>query len=141
MRRNLLKHTLLLGYLLISSLIFTQCSGNAQLEKALKEYAASINKDCPITYDQYTRLDSCEVLSGNTLKYNYTVDFDKLDTGKEEFEPLMKKYLLGGIKIGSEFKGLRDNNVTFQYSYRGLDGTAVHRFSITPDDYNSLDKK
>ena len=141
MRRNLLRQTLLLGFLFVSGCIFFQCSGGSQLEKALKEYTAAINKDCPITYDQYTQLDSCEVVDGKVLKYNYTVDFEKLNTEEDEFEPKMKAYLLSGVKIGAEFKGLRDNDVTFRYAYRDRDGKIVHEFSITPDEYKSGNKK
>lgn len=140
MRNNFLKHVLLVVFLLLS-LAFVECSGDKQVDKELKVYAAEINKDCPITYDQYTRLDSCEALSGKILKYNYTVDFEKLNITEDELESKMKPYLLGGVKIASEMKGLRDREVTFSYSYRGKDGNLIREFKITPDDYKSNNKK
>lgn len=141
MRENFMRQTLLLGLLFISGIIFVQCSSDAQVQKALVAMAETINKDCPITYDQYTRLDSCQATPGKTLKYNYTIDLDKLDITAEELEAKMKPYLLSGIKIGTDMKVLKDNEVSFEYSYRGKDGQIIREFKIAPGDYKTANKK
>ncbi len=140
MKGNALRHLLLNSFLFLSVILFVQCSGDAQLQKALKGMAEAITKDCPIVYDQYTQLDNCEALPNKVLRYNYTVDFDKLDITKEELEARMKPYLLSGVKVASDMKVLRDNDVSFEYSYKGKDGKLICEFRITPDDYKSSNK-
>lgn len=141
MRKNSLKHALLLCLLFLSGIIFIQCSSDSQVQKALTAMAESINKDCPITYDQFTRLDSCEDMPGKVFRYNYTVDFEKLNITVEELEKRMKPYLLSGIRIGAEMKGMRDNDVIFEYVYRGKDRKTVSEFKITPEEYKANTKK
>lgn len=48
-------------------------SEDAKTNKFLKEVADTMNKSCPMTIDESTRLDNVTTLPSRTLQYNYTL--------------------------------------------------------------------
>lgn len=110
--------------------------------KELEEKAQEINQQCPIIVDQTIRLDSCEILSDNTLQYNYTflfIDATKIDIN--EFQTEMKNVLLYNLQNNKDLKRLTRLGVNFSYSCQDENNVPMGHLLITPDDYkNPLEK-
>ncbi|WP_047447793.1 hypothetical protein [Alistipes sp. ZOR0009] len=49
----------------------------------------------------------------------------------------MQPNMLNLIKTSPEMKALRDNRVTFTYSYRDIKGHYLFAITIKPEDYSS----
>lgn len=104
--------------------------------KELEDKAQDINLQCPIIIDQTIRLDSCEVLSDDTLQYNYTflfIDATKID--KNEFQDEMKCLLLYNLQNNENLKRLTSKDVNFSYYCQDENGKPLGTLIITPDDY------
>ncbi len=117
--------------LLLSVAIATlsnSCSNS--LEDKLKAYSRGMNAECPITIDEYTRLDGTLVVRGSVLQMNYTItqNFPVMDTVllkqgmKEENVKMLKNKQ-------NEF--ITDNGVTVQYHY--YDSSNNYLFSVQVD--------
>lgn len=137
-----MKNTLNRFYLSLStiviSLLFVQCNGD-KTNFILKNIANEVNKSCPTTLDEITRLDSCQALPNKILRYNYTmIDQEALSSQEMEvFKLYQEKYLLSDIlQSRSELQVLFDINTTFQYAYYTESGKELATITIGPDEYN-----
>lgn len=117
--------------------LFTQCGRTVDSE--LKKTAEFANKQLPRLTDEWTRLDSCVAIPGETYRFYHTLvqltDSAALDTTsfKKEFTPIIIDKI---IKVDPNMKFFRENNVTLQYQYADAGGNYRCRISITPDQYN-----
>lgn len=112
------------------------CKSDDKLQTELQKIAKSINQECPIQYDAVTRLDHCEAFPNRVLKYSYTLLFtpNKVDTSS--FREKTQKTLLYNIQTTPTVRYLKDNNVTFIYSYKDAKGDKWAEITITPEEYN-----
>lgn len=104
--------------------------------KILETAVNEVNKRCPVMIDQYTRLDSASVISGNSMQYNYTLINTELS---EVNQDTVKKYVLpeiiNNVKTSPDLKPFRDLKTTLIYSYRDKNGLAIMKFPVTPEMY------
>lgn len=106
------------------------------IDKQLVAVASEINKTLPMMVDKETRFDATTALPGKVLKYNYTmvnlaasqIDLSKVDAS---FRP----QIINKVSTTPEMAPLRDQGVTFVYSYSDKDGVFITSFEIGPKDY------
>lgn len=137
--KNIQHFRIILGLSISIAIItfFTQCGRTVDSE--LKKTAEYANKQLPRLTDEWTRLDSCAAIPGETYRFYHTMvqltDSTALDTisFKKEFTPVIIDKI---IKVDPSMKFFRENNVTLQYQYADASGNYRCRISISPDQYN-----
>ncbi|WP_165040232.1 hypothetical protein [Dysgonomonas sp. ZJ709] len=135
MERVCLKKIFIFSFAVILSLIFVQCSNANKVQHELEKYVERENKNYPKIIDDFTRLEGCEALPSNTLRYNYTIQVESAMLDTVVLKKALKEKLIHSIKTepGSAF--LRNNNVTFQYQYNDAANSPVFRIDIPSEDY------
>jgi hypothetical protein len=104
----------------------------------LLEASKMVNDMCPMMVDEITRLDYTSVPSYFTVEYNYTlVSILKESLNIEIFKTIQEKIVIENIRKLPDLKPLRDNNITFKYSYYDKLHNLMFTFLITPDKYNT----
>jgi len=112
------------------------------MQKEIEIIVNEINSRCPIQIDQTIRLDSCEAISPNTLKYNYVFLFiDATRINQEAFKDQMWDYILYNTQNNSEIKKLRELGIIFIYSCKDEKDDSLGELRVTPEDYNQPIKK
>lgn len=132
--KNLLKLSLASSVLLLTS-----CSKEDQIDKELKEAAATMNKMTPQILGEGVRLDSVSAGENKTLQYTYTLTDDVKEDLKpeeiEDYKTAAKDEALKNIKNSPDMKNFRENKVTLKYVYYDKNGKPTTDFSVTPSDY------
>ena len=130
---------LLVAALVLSVISLAGCTQS--VDALLKATADATNKQCPVTVDSETRLDSVQAVQGKILQYNYTlVNYAKGDLTADQISQLqstMQPQLVDTVKASTDttIKALRDVGVTFVHVYNSSDGSELFRCTVTPDDY------
>ena len=100
--------------------------------------AEQVNKQCPITVDEMTRMDST-TYSGkdNTFTYFYTLSGQADDpTMSEQLKKSLEETLPETIKNTEEMKVYRESDVTIKYIYlSGKTKEELIQVTVTPDMY------
>ncbi|MDL2214804.1 hypothetical protein LJC00_01280 [Dysgonomonas sp. OttesenSCG-928-M03] len=135
MRKNTIHWILILTTISIS-FITTGCKSKDKVQIELEKVAEKLNKELPIQYDILTRCDSCQALADRTFKYYYTFLFSINDRDTLSFEEKTKPSLLYNIQTSASMEYMRNNHVTFIYSYTDKDGNKWGDIVISPNDYN-----
>ena len=130
---------LLIAALVLSIATLAGCTQT--VDDLLKKTADEANKQCPMTVDSETRMDSVQAAEGKILQYNYTmVNYAKSDLTADQISQLqgiIQQQAVSTIKASadSSVKALKALGVTFQFVYNGSDGVEMFHCSVTPDDY------
>jgi len=127
-----------LGFIVafIAMFFITQSFFKPSIDKQLVQLANELNKNCPMSVDQYTTLKNAVPLPNNTLQYNYTL----VEVTKAEIQiDTVKKYVFPGLlenaKTSPQLKYFRDNKVTLNYNYTDKNGVFVTEYTIKPEMY------
>lgn len=134
-----MKKTLLLMPIAIFLFSFTQCKDikEAAITKKLEQEVEKLNKQCPIQLNAAVRVDSCKVLPKKTLKFFATILYiNSSDFSTADYERLNKPAIVYGIQTAEDMKELRENEVTFIYSYNDGKGRFISDITVTSEDYN-----
>ncbi|MCK9417143.1 hypothetical protein M0Q97_10855, partial [Candidatus Dojkabacteria bacterium] len=103
----------------------------------LVEASKIVNSMCPMMVDEITRLDYTSVPSYFTVEYNYTlVSILKESLNIDIFKTTQENILIEGVRKNTDLKPLRDNNVTFKYTYYDKLHKLMFTCTITPEKYN-----
>jgi len=103
----------------------------------LNQFVIDMNTELPEYVDEETRLDSVTLVSEDNLSFNYSlVNYLKKNVDAKKFQELLRPGILDVITNNKELRELRDNNVTFTYSYVDKNNIFLFNVIITPDDYN-----
>ncbi len=121
---------------IVLSFFISGCKSKDKVQIELKKVAENLNKELPIQYDILTRCDSCQALPGRTFKYYYTFLFSINERDTLSFKEKTKPTLLYNIQTSSSMDYMRDNHVTFIYSYTDKEGNKWGDIVISPNDYN-----
>ena len=98
--------------------------------------AVEANKSCPITIDQYTRLDHVKALPDKVLQYDYTlIGITKAQVNPDALKENIESKIVDNIKTNPQMQIFRMNKATFVYNYRDKNGETILKISITPDMY------
>lgn len=112
------------------------------LNVVLVEAAKNVNKTCPFMIDQETRLDNVTVLPDNILQYNYSfMTINRETADLEELKNNLQKNLTNNIRTNPDMQFYRDNEISFNYSYRDAAMNHLFTISITPEMYKENEKK
>lgn len=107
-------------------------------QKVFELAAEQVNKQCPITVDEMTRMDST-TYSGkdNTFTYFYTLSGKADDpTMSEQLKKSLEETLPETIKNTEEMKVYRESDVTIKYIYlSGKTKEELIQVTVTPDMY------
>lgn len=111
---------------------------NRPKQKVFELAAEQVNKQCPITVDEMTRMDST-TYSGkdNTFTYFYTLSGQADDpTMSEQLKKSLEETLPETIKNTEEMKVYRESDVTIKYIYlSGKTKEELIQVTVTPDMY------
>lgn len=111
-------------------------SEKTDIQTMLMLTAEKMNKMCPMTVDEDTRLDNVVVLSNKTIQYNYTwVNLRLEDLDLSVIESQFFPTLLNNAKTNPGLKLFRENKVTMTFYYSDMDGKFVTLFKATPEKY------
>ena len=118
--------------------LFNSLSGTALNENnSLSQRAIIMNKDCPFTIDENTRLDSVNSPKIDVLQNNYTLINDDLaDIDVDAFQNIFKTEITNHLKSNKESEFFRKNNATLVYKYFDKNKQFVTDIIISPSDYN-----
>lgn len=121
---------------LLLAVLCAQCNNPKNISSELFKVAADISENCPQQIDSETRLDKVDFKIPDTLVYRYTLInllVQNVDTA--EFRRALFPGLLSGIRVSSEMKKLRDNNIVICYDYKDKNNKPIYTFKITPNHY------
>ena len=116
------------------AVLFTLASCQQAKQKVFELASEQVNKQCPITVDEMTRMDST-TYSGkdNTFTYFYTLSGQADDPTMSE---QLKKSLPETIKNTEEMKVYRESDVTIKYIYlSGKTQEELMQVTVTPEMY------
>lgn len=119
------------------SLLFVQCSNSGNPIAELEQIAENISENCPQMIDNETRLDKVDFKLPDTLTYHYAlINLSAQNVDTTEFRRALFPGILSHIRVSSEMKKLRDNNIVICYAYKDKNNRPIYTFKITPDHYN-----
>ena len=120
------------------AVLFTLASCQQAKQKVFELAAEQVNKQCPITVDEMTRMDST-TYSGKdiTFTYFYTLSGQADDpTMSEQLKKSLEETLPETIKNTEEMKVYRESDVTIKYIYlSGKTKEELIQVTVTPDMY------
>ncbi len=104
-------------------------------ESILPDIVSKMNESMPMTVDRDTRGDRVSSGPGNKLTFHYSLTRLRIsDFDRNEMIAGLRKQLIEGYRKQPDSKFLKENNVTFDYSYVDVDGVHFATISIAPDD-------
>src|SRR5262245_50765160 len=121
----------IVAYVVVSGLVsgrFT--TSDASVDAELTKTAAEINGKCPMTVDEFTRLDSTAALPGRKLMYKYTIVNKPATLDSEALVAALRPRSINNYKTVQEMATLRKMKVTLVYSYSDDKGNQFARFEI-----------
>jgi len=122
---------------LLLILLFSQCNNSGNINNELAQIAKDISQKCPQMIDSETRLDGIDFKLPDTLMYNYTlINLLSQNMDTAEFRRALMPGLLSTIRVSSEMKKLRDNNIVICYNYKDKNSQPIYFLKITPNNYN-----
>ncbi len=104
-------------------------------DKQLEEAASTVTAMCPVTLDEFTRMDNAVAPGGRKFLYNYTIMALRDSVDIPAFTEAMQGHILENVRISPEMKEMRDHKTTFIYCYHDIEGAEVARIEITPAMY------
>ena len=120
------------------AVLFTLASCQQAKQKVFELASEQVNKQCPITVDEMTRMDST-TYSGkdNTFTYFYTLSGQADDpTMSEQLKKSLEETLPETIKNTEEMKVYRESDVTIKYIYlSGKTQEELMQVTVTPEMY------
>lgn len=124
--------------LVLCTAFFAITSCQQAKQKVFELASQEVNKQCPITVDEVTKMDST-TYSGkeNTFSYYYTLSGAGDDPSiVESTKEYLEKTLPGTLKATKEMKVYQESNVTMEYIYLSSSThQELFRIKITPDMY------
>jgi hypothetical protein len=128
----------LTGFLFLAIVAFTVtgCNKEKLIYTEVKKASDEINKQCPLTIDADTRLDSTNATDNPVgLVYNYTVvskEKKEIEAQLTAVKKMVKKQTEDNISKTTELKFYKDNKIPLTYSYKDKNGVFLFDFTITP---------
>lgn len=103
-------------------------TGNA-VNDNLFAVAKEINKKCPITTDENTRMDSATVFNEYMITYHYTVHtVSNKDIDVTKFKTNMQTAMNDKYRTDPQLAVYRDNKIAIAYDYKDKDGKFLSYF-------------
>ena len=124
--------------LIVSVSILSSCG--PVIDKLIDKIVVEANKQCPISLDSETRLDSITHPEKGILKYSHTLinlTGEELEVDKDKIIPALKNIAIDNLKNTtiSELKAILKLNAIFRYTYYDKNGELLFSFDVTPEEY------
>lgn len=121
----------------IVTYLIIKLSSPPSVETSMQNVADNINKTCPVMVDEFTQLDSVDLLKGSrTMLYYYTIsDFELENKDINTVKQSLKEVLIDNINKAPEMKVMRENDVVFDYIYSNKERQKLIELTILPADY------
>lgn len=129
------KLTFYLTLSLTTILFFTQCSSDAKVNAFLELQAKAVNLQCPMSIDNMTTLDKCEVPGHRTFRYIYTIKGDISSIDTLQIKEVLKPNIVERLKTLPEIQKFRDFEVNVEYVYNDSKGAKFFQMNIAPEEY------
>lgn len=105
-------------------------------DKELLKEVQKGNSLCPITVDEFVRIDSFSMPKSkffmqHATAINMVKEEANLDTIKKYIEP----GLLENVRTNPQLKPARSSKITFIYSFNDINGDVFYEYVVTPDMY------
>ncbi len=85
--------------------------------------AKEINKKCPMSVDENTRMDSATVYNEFMITYHYTIhSVSNKDVDLAKFKTSMETTMNAKYKTDNQLAVYRDNNIAIAYDYKDKNG-------------------
>ena len=97
--------------------------------------AKNLNSQCPHMTDKLTRIDGARVLGDTAFEYLYTLNMDKSAVDKNLIITNLTSTLTEIVKNANELNFLKQEKITFIYTYRAKDGAFLFSIPIRADMY------
>lgn len=120
------------------AVLFALASCQQAKQKVFELASEQVNKECPMTIDEMTTLDSTNYAGeGNMFTYFYTLSGAADDsTIVEQMKAELEKTLPETIKNTEDMKVYRESNVTIKYVYLSQKNKQeLLQITVTPDMY------
>lgn len=103
----------------------------------LTEIVAEVNKECPKTLDNVTRIDSCtEVPTDYAVNYNYTLFKTKKSTiDLPAFEKAVRENFVNNSKRNTKFSEFKKRKINIIYTYYDKDARLILSLFFKYDQY------
>lgn len=121
------------------TIAFCSCSSNADnketsgtvVNQNLFAVAKEINKKCPITTDENTRMDSATVYNEYMITYHYSIHtVSNKDVDLAKFKTSMQLAMEEKYKTDPQLKIYRDNKIAVAYDYKDKAGGFLCYFIV-----------
>ncbi|WP_455590406.1 hypothetical protein [Bacteroides sp.] len=120
------------------AVLFALTSCQQAKQKVFELASEQVNKECPMTIDEMTTLDSTSYAGeGNMFTYFYTLSGVADDSAiVEQMKAELEKTLPETIKNTEDMKIYRESDVTIKYVYLSKkSGQELLQITVTPDMY------
>ena len=109
-----------------------------QVFKSLEEISSLQNSQLPRQIDESYTLQKIKAIEPRTLEYLYRLEvpMDDIDTVYLNSYEAKQDILNEFLTAKDTDKMLKDNKVTFRFTYEDEKGVPITSIDITPDDYN-----
>ena len=112
------------------------CGKKYPYDEVLKRNSGEMNKKCPITIDEGTRLDSTSAGPGRRFTYCYTLTRQVADSiDVKSLNANLRPMLIGNLKTNKSLELLRKNKTNMVYRFFDRKGRFVLSIPIMPKDY------
>lgn len=105
----------------------------------LNKIADEINGHCPIQIDPTASLEKVEAIAPRELRLYYEADLPA-DDDYLEVKDNARQTMLEYIASNSVMEELRKMNILFSFSFDTPADDHLFDFTVTPDEYNNLEK-
>lgn len=120
------------------AVLFALASCQQAKQKVFELASDQVNKECPMTIDEMTTLDSTNYVGeGNVFTYFYTLSGAADDSAiVEQMKAELEKTLPETIKNTEDMKVYRESDVTIKYVYLSQKTKQeLLQITVTPDMY------
>ncbi len=131
-----MRKTLHLFFVIVSLLIFFNCSNEKRLHTQLTEMAKNLNQSAPQQLDTFTIFMGAKVTEDNTFQYLYRiVNTNDPSFLLKESEANVKNNMKNEFNLNPDLKIFTQNKLNIDYIYADSVGTIIKTIHITPNDY------
>lgn len=111
-----------------------------QLRVRLETMVRVHNRECPKKLSETILIDSASTDSVNTFTRHYTIKSIS-EAARKNFASIMKDEVVSTVKNSDELSILKEDEITFRFTYADSSGNEFALISVTPGEYQATKKE